>query len=356
MTTAYLGTFVIPWRQTEIDGLAAAPVEALAVGAAWSWHGDTVRVDGPGQLLQLSPGAEAVALRRRAAAKARRLAGPAAMRRDARAAPEEDSAPDTGFTVTNGARSYRVLVIPQGAGRPPLLGFEGEAPPRDTELWVVEVREDPRRAARARQTADRSGVICFTPGTRIRTPGGAVPVETLRPGQLVQTRDAGPQPVLWTGARRMSGARLHVMPWLRPIRFRAGAFGIGTPDADLLVSPEHRMLVRGAAARALFNAPEVLVAAGDLVRDDGAIARDTVLREVTYIHLLLPAHAILWANGVETESFHPANAALDALSPADRRRLLVSMPGIARDPFSYGGFARRNLSAPEAAILRHEAA
>ncbi|MGR3393584.1 MULTISPECIES: Hint domain-containing protein [Pseudooceanicola] len=354
MATAYHGTFVIPWAQTEIDGLPAAPVEALASGAVWSWRGDALRVDGPGDVLQLAMADEPAELRRRAGRKVRRLIGPAAVRRGAVA--EAGEAPgDTGFTVTNGACSYAVTLIPQGHGLP-LLGFEGERPPRDSELWVVEVRRDCRQEARARAEADRTGLICFTPGTRIRTPRGSVPVEMLREGSLVQTRDAGPQPVLWTGSRRMTGARLHAMPWLRPVRIRAGAFGIARPEAALLVSPEHRLLVRGARARALFNTEEVLVAARDLIRDGGAIARDSLLREVTYIHLLLPSHQILWANGVETESFHPANATLDALSLADRRRLLAGLPGIAADPFSYGGFARRNLTPPEAAILRHEAA
>ena len=43
----------------------------------------------------------------------------------------------------------------------------------------------------------------------------------------------------------MTGARLYAMPHLRPIRFRAGALGQGRPEDDLLVSPQHRMLVQG---------------------------------------------------------------------------------------------------------------
>lgn len=356
MAAAYRGTFVIPWAQTEIDGQPAAPAEALAPGVAWAWRGEALRVDGPGDVLQLTMADEPAALRRRAARKVRRLIGPAAVRRGAAGAGAQDEGPgDAGFTVTDGVRSYAVALLPQGRGLP-LLGFEGPPPPRDRALWVVAVQGAARQAARARAEADRTGLICFIPGTRIRTPGGSVPVERLREGSLVQTADAGPQPVLWTGARRMSGARLRAMPWLRPVRIRAGAFGIARPEAALLVSPEHRLLLRGPRARALFNSDEVLVAARDLIRDDGAIARDSLLREVTYIHLLLPSHQILWANGVETESFHPANATLEALSPQDRRRLLAALPGIAADPFSYGGFARRNLTAPEAAILRHAAA
>ena len=116
-----------------------------------------------------------------------------------------------------------------------------------------------------------------------------MPVQDLREGDYVLTRDNGPQEILWIGRRRMSGARLFAMPKLRPIRFSAGALGIERPEQELLVSPEHRMLIRGPAVRALFNTPEVLVAASELVNGT-TIRSDVNLREVTYIHLMLANH------------------------------------------------------------------
>jgi len=115
------------------------------------------------------------------------------------------------------------------------------------------------------------------------------------------------------------------------------------------------MLIKGDVARALFNTPEVLVTARDLI-NNGSIAVDVHMREVTYYHLLLPDHQILWANGVETESFHPASTALSTLDPEDRARLLGLDPMLEQEPQRYGGFARRSLSASEAALLTHEAA
>ena len=150
------------------------------------------------------------------------------------------------------------------------------------------------------------------------------------------------------------GARLFAMPRLRPIRVGASALGIGRPDAALLVSPEHRVLVKGDVARALFNTPEVLVMARDLVNND-TVAVDLASREVTYIHVLLEQHEIVWANGVETESFHPASAALSTLGEVDRARLLAAHPELEFDPHTYGRFARRSLSPSEAAILTHAA-
>ncbi len=86
-----------------------------------------------------------------------------------------------------------------------------------------------------------------------------------------------------------------------------------------------------------------------------SVTVDAHAREVTYIHLLLDQHQIMWANGVETESFHPASAALDSLDASDRDRLIAHYPNISTDPHSYGRYARRNLSMSEAAILQHAA-
>jgi hypothetical protein len=204
-----------------------------------------------------------------------------------------------------------------------------------------------------RDPTHEGGVICFTPGTQLATPDGSRPIEKLRPGDLVCTRDNGPQPVVWCGYRRMSGARLWAMPHLRPIRIRRNVFGIGQPDRDLIVSPQHRMLIRGRAAEALFNTDEVLVAAEDLL-NDLSIVVDHEMREVTYVHVLLERHQIVQANGLLTESFHPAHSAPEALDPAHRQALVEALPALAADPLAYGDVVRRYLTGAEAAILRHQ--
>ena len=362
MRAGYRGTFVISWSQTEIDGVQAAPQSSLQVGAAWSWSGEPVRVDGPSSVLQLGETAEDIDIRARAARMVRRLVG-VALERETRpragsamdlAEPAGDPvSSDSCFIVTDGTRGFTVTMIPVGPGVAPLLMFVDESPPANADLWVVHqvhaVENPPVQADPG------GGVICFTPGTRIETPRGPVLVEALRAGDMVQTRDSGAQPVCWTGSRRFSGARLFAMPTLRPIRLRPGAFGPDTPNDEILVSPGHRMLVRGRAAQALFNTPEVLVTARDLVNGH-TVVRDSVLKEVTYFHLLLPRHEVMFANGLPTESFHPANTALSTLDPDDRARLLEVLPEAHGDPMAYGGYARRNLSQSEAAILTHDAA
>jgi hypothetical protein len=356
MGTSFRGAFVISWSQTETDGVAAPDSALIAVGATWRWAGQAVRIDAPGGPLRLEGAAGGAELRARAARVVRRLAGAAAAPQVGEAPDpsgcEGTADPDDWFLLTDGRASFEAVLVDVPGAVARLALFSDGLPPAGRDLWVV--RSTLGRGTGPR-TAARGGIICFTPGTLIATPAGPRPVETLRPGDRVETRDSGAQDILWTGARRMTGARLYAMPHLRPIRIRAAAFGIARPDRDLIVSPQHRMLVRSRAAQALFNTAEVLIAAEDLVNDT-SVTVDLGLREVTYHHLLLPAHEIIVANGLETESFHPAGAALDALDPAQRAGLLALLPGVAEDPGSYGPHARRPLSGFEAAVLRHEAA
>ncbi|SPH20201.1 hypothetical protein ASD8599_00940 [Ascidiaceihabitans donghaensis] len=355
METGFRGTFVISWSQTEVDGLEAASLHTLNVGAAWSWNGDALRVDGPADVLRLDRADGSENLRKRAARMVHRLVGAAMEHKPLGALDTSDDEAlmvDNSFVVTDGAQSYTVTMIDVGKGGQPLLMFMDQMPPRNVDLWVVHhtlgaVAENP-------MSPQSGGVICFTPGTRIQTPDGAKMIQDLRIGDKVQTKDNGAQEILWAGSRRMTGARLFAMPHLRPIRIGAGALGVERPDQELLVSPAHRLLIQGEHAQALFNTREILVAAKDLV-NGGNIQVDLNVPSVTYIHILLKNHQVLWANGVETESFHPANAALSTLDDSDRVRLLAGFPDLEYDPHTYGGYARRNLSASEAAILRHAA-
>ena len=358
MKTGLRGTFVVSWAQTEVDGLRAAPMDSVETGASWRWTGEAVRIDGPKGVLLLQGDRTGADLRRHAAGAVRRLLGAAlADGAGPGCAPHPgdvaDDVPDHGFVLTDGRRSYAATVIDAPDRSARLVMFLGEMPDEGAEHWVV--RAALPADARPDDSPLAGGVICFTPGTRIATPEGARAIESLRPGDRILTRDDGPQEVLWTGHRRMTGARLFAMPHLRPVRLKAAALGTGRPEDDLLVSPQHRMLVRGPAAKALFNEPEVLVTAKDLV-NGGTIVVDGTLREVTYVHILLARHQIVWANGLETESFHPSNTALDTVNPVQRAELLRLFPGLDQDPDRYGGHARRNLTASEAAILRHDVA
>lgn len=168
-------------------------------------------------------------------------------------------------------------------------------------------------------------------------------METLQPGDLVVTRDYGLQPIRWAGRRRVPGRGRFA-----PVRLRTGALpGL---DGDLLVSPQHRMLLVGHHAELTFGEHEVLVAARHLV--DGRSVTLQPTEAVTYVHVLFDAHEIICAEGAATESFHPGGMGLPAVEGAARGELLALRPGLRAFLASYGPAARRCLKAQEARLMR----
>ncbi|MGB3146779.1 MAG: Hint domain-containing protein [Paracoccaceae bacterium] len=159
------------------------------------------------------------------------------------------------------------------------------------------------------------GPPCFTPGTLIATPQGATAIERLAVGDLVETLDNGAQPVRWIGARTVAGDGRHA-----PVRFRAGTIGNHAP---LIVSPQHRILWQGADCELHFGLPEVLVPALHLTELPDIDRKP--MAEVTYLHLLLDRHEILFANGAATESLHPGGQFL-ATDRALRAEIAETFP------------------------------
>lgn len=171
---------------------------------------------------------------------------------------------------------------------------------------------------------DQSATPCFTPGTLIMTPKGQRPVQDLRPGDMVLTRDNGMCEITWTGTRDLDSAALVARPDLRPVTIRAGSLGNGLPLADMAVSPNHRFLVCSDAAADLFGEREVLSSAKHLVDGDGI--RRAATDPVTYVHFMFEQHEVVLADGAWTESFQPAVPALSGLARAQRREILDLFP------------------------------
>ncbi|MCU0907578.1 MAG: Hint domain-containing protein, partial [Rhodobacteraceae bacterium] len=150
-----------------------------------------------------------------------------------------------------------------------------------------------------------AGLPCFARGTPILTADGERPVEEIRVGDLVMTRDAGLQPVLWHGHRHLTAIDLDRCPDWRPIHFPVGSVGNLRP---LRLSPQHAVAIR------LPDGTEVLVRARHLAEagyGGARVARG--VRAVTYHHLLLPHHAILSAAGAPAESLYPGPEGLRML-------------------------------------------
>lgn len=173
-------------------------------------------------------------------------------------------------------------------------------------------------------------VACFTPGALIDTPHGPRPIETLAPGDLVNTRDAGPQKLRMIPTRHLSPETLAARPNLRPIRIAADSLAPGLPAQDLLVSPQHRILANSAIVQRMFNCTEVLIAATALTRLPG-IMIDNSTRAITYMHLIFDKHEIVTANGLPSESFYCGPYAVKAMPPDARRELYALFPELMED-------------------------
>jgi len=184
------------------------------------------------------------------------------------------------------------------------------------------------------------GPPCFTPGTLIAVPGGAVAVEALAVGDAVVTLDHGPQAVRWIGRQRVDGTGA-----LAPVRFETGALGNSRP---LLVSPQHRMLVTGWRAEVHFATDRALVAARHLAGLPGVAV--TPMREVEYIHVMFDRHEIVLAEGIPSESFHPGGL-LAERDPAVRAEILAVFPELAEATPEALRAAAQVLTGAEARIL-----
>jgi hypothetical protein len=139
-------------------------------------------------------------------------------------------------------------------------------------------------------------VVCFAEGTELATPEGLRRVETLRPGDLVWTRDHGPRAIAGVLKDADAGQGQHA-----PITFAPGSIGPGLPARSLSVSPQHRILCASPLVQRMFGVPEAFLPALRFLGCPG-VSQDTDCDPVTYYHINLSEHAILYAEAAPVES------------------------------------------------------
>ncbi len=193
-------------------------------------------------------------------------------------------------------------------------------------------------------------IPCFTPGTTIATPKGERLVEELREGDRIITRDNGIQEIRWVGRKDVSGKMLVGSPHLRPVLIKAGALGNGLPERDMLVSPNHRVLVSNDRTQLYFDESEVLAAAKHLVGSAGIMELDVM--GTSYIHFMFDRHEVVLSNGAWTESFQPGDYSLKGIGNAQRTEILELFPEL-KSAEGLEGYqsARKSLKKHEARLL-----
>ncbi|MCG7629462.1 Hint domain-containing protein [Epibacterium sp. MM17-32] len=135
--------------------------------------------------------------------------------------------------------------------------------------------------------------VAFARGTRITLATGAQrAIEDLRPGDRILTRDSGAQPITWIGQ-----TTLRAVGEMAPILIRKGALNNAR---DLLVSPDHRLMVYQRSDALQAGRLELLLRARDLVNGDTVVVQDGGF--VDYFQILFDRHYIIYAEGIAAES------------------------------------------------------
>jgi len=157
---------------------------------------------------------------------------------------------------------------------------------------------------------------CFCPGTLIATPAGARRVEALRIGQPVLTADRGAQPLRWIGVQRLRFDRPDD-PHM-PVEVKAGALGPDLPQRDLVLSPQHRILIA--------DGPDEVLAPAKAFRVLPRVRQRRASRRAEYHCLLLDRHEVIFADGAAVESFLPGPMGLRGFGALDRLRIAAALP------------------------------
>lgn len=215
-----------------------------------------------------------------------------------------------GASSISDATVVRSDLAPNGGG---VIVFEGLdengelahivwAPDFDLESWYWDNYNpyaEPQFHVVDQDASYTHGYICFARETRISTAMGGIPAGDLWEGDLIDTLDAGPQPVVQVLNRVVRGVGANA-----PVLFTPGAIGNYAP---LRLSQQHRVMLRTPMAELMFGAPEVLVPAKALV--NGRDICFAPCERVEYVHLLLASHHVLFAEGALCESLLPGEQA-----------------------------------------------
>lgn len=184
-------------------------------------------------------------------------------------------------------------------------------------------------------------ITCFEARTKIKVQSGLKAAEDITIGDLVWTRDSGYQPVRWIGKTTVAATGAFA-----PVVIQPGAIGNAE---ELVVSPEHRILLSSASAELLFGENEVFVAAKHLCGLPGVFQRPG--GTITYVHFMCDTHQIVSANGIDCESFFLSEFSVSGVDADQRRELLALFPSLEAGMQQFGSTAAKSLRGYEANLF-----
>lgn len=154
----------------------------------------------------------------------------------------------------------------------------------------------------------------LSPDAMILTDTGERPARDLAPGDLVETRDNGLQPLLWVGRSRgpLQGAA--------PVRLKARGDG----ESSMLLAPGHLAMLRHPQSELLFGVEEILAHASDLTILPGVSAAPQ--SAPAWMHLLFGAHELIRAADIWVESLSPDMRQMECSHPEIADEIYQVMP------------------------------
>ncbi|WP_373356978.1 Hint domain-containing protein [Pseudoroseicyclus sp. CXY001] len=189
--------------------------------------------------------------------------------------------------------------------------------------------------------------VAFARGTLMTMATGEQrPIEALKPGDRLLTRDDGARPLLWIGQRT-----LRARGDFAPVLIRKGALN---NENDLVLSPDNRVFVWQRQDAIGAGRSELLVKARHLVNGETVVRVEGGF--VDYFQLLFEQHQIIFAEGIAAESLLVDTRTREALPEEVREELMQGAPGHgARRHLGYA-VAETLLSSPDAVELLRRAA
>jgi len=199
---------------------------------------------------------------------------------------------------------------------------------------------------------ENTQVVCFASGMLIETPDGSRALETLQSGDLVVTFDHGPQPIRWV--RSSDHPLEEVIEDAKPVLIAAGALGKGLPTQNLIVSPQHRILVGGGGQLMEFFEAEAFAPAKALTGLPG-VRHMKGKSKITWNHFACDRHEVVTANGCLSESLLLGPVVVDGLTIVERHDLnAIFDTAISKDAALNGPPARVCLTVSEVRRLLAE--
>ncbi len=168
-----------------------------------------------------------------------------------------------------------------------------------------------RLGATPEQIAD---LPCLATGTTIATDDGPQPVDWLRPGDRVLTRDNGYQPLLWLAQMTLPRDCPEAA---RPLTIAPATFGAELPAAPLTLTRGQRIVLAGPELDLWFGDSEVSARTDELLAASARVADG----QRHFYSLLFRAPEVILAEGLWVESIQATPDYLALLPDRTRHAL-----------------------------------